>query len=328
MHRAASLLLSSLASLMLSGCIAAALPLAAAGVIGKGEIDRRREAGLIASAEIAPGAAGAATVNAEAAESGEGTLDPFAMMESGGAAIGIDFDSPYHDWARFALAGNTRLDEGLEVTSAVLVPNVSLVSPQTISCEGKPPAVMIDLDPGSQKPGDQLDGTMLDASDVASLRAAVEQLRAAKITVIWLSARDAADAPALQRELRAMELLPQGAADYLSLDRGPGDRKQLRRWETAELFCILAVAGDARGDFDELYDYLLKPEYAIALERNFGQGWFVVGNVEQAQNQTMPAPPQKEAVAERSAFFRMTPTARPGADTASDMPVTRTEKEQ
>ena len=53
------------------------------------------------------------------------------------------------------------------------------------------------------------------------------------------------------------------------------DRKQVRRWDAARNYCVLAIAGDKRSDFDELYDYLRNPDGAVALEHMFDNGWFV-----------------------------------------------------
>ncbi|MEM1133301.1 MAG: hypothetical protein AAGH53_10215 [Pseudomonadota bacterium] len=298
------LCLLAIASLSLSGCVAALLPLAAAGAIGKSEIDRRREAGLIAAA--APLEAGTSINQSTAApysKSGVGggpdALESFGdkaqlvdtPSENNEAikALSAEYDAAtqrgsaftvgaYAPWARYALDTHNRFQAGEAVTSAVLVPRVSLSSPKAVDCQDKPSAVVIDIDDGSPKPDAGGVMTALDDTDVLATQ--LDALRAAEITIIWLSGRDASDAAALQNELRAYDLLPEGVEDYLSLNRGTEDRKQIRRWETAELFCVLAVAGDARGDFDELYDYLLKPDYAFALENKFGAGWFTLSSPE------------------------------------------------
>ncbi|WOE76028.1 hypothetical protein [Alterisphingorhabdus coralli] len=292
-----------MASLSLSGCVAALLPLAAAGAIGKSEIDRRREAGLIAAGvDLAPTAPNMVSASAAAVTNDESGVGggPDALDSFGDKAQLVDTPSgndealkslsaqydaatqrgsaftvgAYAPWARYALDTQNRFQAGEAVTSAVLVPRVSLSSPQSVDCEDNPSAVVIDIDSGSPKPN--AGGVMATLDNTAILAEQLDALRAAEITIIWLSGRDASDAEAMQSELRGHGLLPSGAGDYLSLNRGPDDRKQIRRWETAGLFCILAVAGDSRGDFDELYDYLLKPEYAFTLERKFGAGWFTL----------------------------------------------------
>lgn len=52
--------------------------------------------------------------------------------------------------------------------------------------------------------------------------------------------------------------------DRLLLIREPGDRKQVRRQDAARDWCILAMAGGSKGDFEEAFDYLRS-------ERNPGQ---------------------------------------------------------
>jgi hypothetical protein len=48
------------------------------------------------------------------------------------------------------------------------------------------------------------------------------------------------------------------------------------RQQASEDVCIVAIAGDERSDFDELYDYLRDPNGAPALEEMIGSGWFIV----------------------------------------------------
>ena len=76
--------------------------------------------------------------------------------------------------------------------------------------------------------------------------------------------------------LRATELDPDGS-DAILLRRAGTERKQLVRLAAARDWCILAIAGDTRADFDELFDYLrdLDGPVARALEGNVGAGWFL-----------------------------------------------------
>jgi len=39
---------------------------------------------------------------------------------------------------------------------------------------------------------------------------------------------------------------------------------------------VVAIAGDERGDFDELFDYLRDPGSAVGLYPMMGEGWFLV----------------------------------------------------
>ena len=53
------------------------------------------------------------------------------------------------------------------------------------------------------------------------------------------------------------------------------DRKQTRRRAFAEEHCVVAILGDEKADFDELYQYLRSPDDAVTLERLVGDRWFL-----------------------------------------------------
>jgi hypothetical protein len=38
---------------------------------------------------------------------------------------------------------------------------------------------------------------------------------------------------------------------------------------------VVAIAGDARSDFDELFDYLMDPSAALPIEALLDAGWFL-----------------------------------------------------
>jgi hypothetical protein len=62
----------------------------------------------------------------------------------------------------------------------------------------------------------------------------------------------------------------------LLLIRSAEDRKQLLRENANDDVCVVAIAGDRRGDFDELFDYLRNPGSAVGLYPMMGSGWFLV----------------------------------------------------
>ena len=84
-----------------------------------------------------------------------------------------------------------------------------------------------------------------------------------------------AQAPEVAQWVRSSGLDPQGQDQFLLL-RTADDRKQLLREDANKDVCVVAVAGDARGDFDELFDYFRDPAGAIGLEPMMGRGWFEV----------------------------------------------------
>lgn len=286
----AAMLLLPLAAMLLSGCVAAILPIAAAGVIGKQQIDRGR-------ARKAMVATGAVTLS----DTGEDIDDransaAIASEPSAGAAAydgvggGIEIDaagsqylsrffapvedgveSPFAGFAAHALRAAQRLEAGEPVESMVLVPDFRIEAPQAVACAGKPLAVLIDLDPA--------DGANWLAQDRLvrrdSLVPAIRAIRAADIAVIWLSDQPLRDAPTIRALLADAGLSGDSQDEFLFLGRGGADRKQIRRWDAAAAYCIVAVAGDKRSDFDELYDYLRDPDGAVTLEGRFDKGWFL-----------------------------------------------------
>ncbi|SIN62486.1 hypothetical protein SAMN02745824_1077 [Parasphingorhabdus marina DSM 22363] len=269
---------------LLSGCVAAVLPLAAAGMIGKGEIDReqaRRDI-VAAGARDVPAAQAATESGVLAEYSGQGG----AVETGSGSSAALQLQQylsrfqrpagtkavpPYLDFTSFAIGQAQKIEAGAGARSAVLQPRFALEKPEMISCAGKPLAVMIDLD-------DKTAPDWLEADTLywqRGLPEALSAMRAAKISVIWLSDQPALASDRIVSILSEAGLAAPDADDFLFLDRGGDDRKQARRWDAARSYCIVAAAGDKRADFDELYDYLRNPDGAITLEHMFGAGWFL-----------------------------------------------------
>ena len=92
---------------------------------------------------------------------------------------------------------------------------------------------------------------------------------------MWISQRPAAEVAEVAASLRASGLDPAGT-DPLLLLRTPRDRKQALREEASLDVCPIAIAGDRKGDFDELFDYLRDPQAASGLDSLIGSGWFIV----------------------------------------------------
>ena len=61
----------------------------------------------------------------------------------------------------------------------------------------------------------------------------------------------------------------------VAMMRNGEDRKQERRREVSKTHCVVAIAGDTRADFDELYLYLKDRSAAQPLEELVGAGWFL-----------------------------------------------------
>lgn len=195
-----------------------------------------------------------------------------AYLESVFARMDAGRGSAFRDFADFAMQQSNRLLAGQGVDSVVLSKPVRIENPKTVRCEGKPSGVIIDIDAGAT--ADVPDGKRFVASP--DLVAGLRRLRAAEIAVIWLSDARVDDAEKISDLLAQAGLSETVSDDFLFLSRGASDRKQLRRWDAAENYCILAVAGEDRTDFDELYAYLRDEGGAPKLEPMFGRGWFVI----------------------------------------------------
>ena len=261
------------ASLALQGCVALVLPIAAAGVIGKKEVDKARLRTRAAEATFDPASPPQVFVGDAPAEA-IATALPVPTTEAPGAMTPLDrlaqsnISNAYLPFARHALGEAAKRRRGQAVRSVVLPENVSLSQPQPISCGAKPIAVLIDLDVAPGTPAE------MDIERQNGFAALLETLRESGIRIAWLAETD-------ERQLQPiLDLLREGEAPVLRdtdlmLFGLPGTyRKQERRWALAASHCVVAIAGDRKSDFDELYDYLRDQSYAIRLEAFTDRGWF------------------------------------------------------
>jgi hypothetical protein len=151
----------------------------------------------------------------------------------------------------------------------VIDPTNPLDKPRRAQCGALAPAVMIDLDPGLST----FDPDAL--KPAPDLGDALAALRAAGITILWTSALPIEQSETVHFTLARAGLDP-NRTDHLLLLKGGGDRKQARRNLAAHNWCVIAMAGDRRGDFDEAFDYLRDPDTKIPADALFGDGWFIV----------------------------------------------------
>lgn len=153
---------------------------------------------------------------------------------------------------------------------SVLLADPFAMTPETRTCSIHPAAVLVDLDS---------EGTTIDLSRPLSgdrmLAEKLAALRAEGVTVGWTSSQTADRAGEVRKALVSSGLDPAGR-DELVLLRFPEERKQTRRDEFARSHCVVAIAGDERADFDELFAYLRNPAAAAPLERLMGAGWFII----------------------------------------------------
>lgn len=153
--------------------------------------------------------------------------------------------------------------------SAVLADRASL-QPDRAACNGSEATVLIDLDPD----GDTFDPTLIERA-APGLPSALAQLRTAGVKIAWISANPVNQTGSIRDALNRSGLDIENA-DQLLLMRYPEDRKQTRREDLAANSCLVAIAGDTRTDFDELFEYLLNPQAAASLDPLMGNGWFLI----------------------------------------------------
>jgi len=227
-----------LAAGALAGCVAA-IPLAATGMIAKGSSEE--------------GDDGAALARADARDI------PLAPAAYGNA----NRTEQYVAVAMFA-ADNAK--SGLSVIpDPAAGDDTATVRP----CDGQAPAILVDLDPGDAA----FDPANPDLRAQPGLASALSIARGSGVAVVWTSVLDENREGAVRGALRQSGLDPAGR-DVLLLTRDPAESKTERRNAAAGDYCIKAIVGDRRGDFDTLLEYLRDPSAATPFDALFGQGWF------------------------------------------------------
>ncbi len=295
-------LLALLASAMaLQGCVAMAIPAIAGGVIANNEIrdnngddvdvgegeqaDELRTPIIVeTSAETSAELARAAPIpqpSVPAATPAPGLGSDFEVVEGLTQLPAPDraarpgrseliYRSGFHELTAYTLT-KTAQKGGEQSLPSALLANPSRLDGARLPCDFGDPAVLIDLD----EKGRVFDPGALAATYDADSYGHLSRLRDAGVTIGWMSALTAEHAGAVRKALMVSGLDVKGE-DALVLYRYPNDRKQTRREEFAAGHCLLAIAGDERADFDELYEYLVEPDAGVRLESLIGNGWFLL----------------------------------------------------
>jgi hypothetical protein len=280
--RPAAHLLILAGAFALQGCAAAILPIAAAGFIGKRQIDaakrtRMAESSVDAERMKTGKVSAKPIVTVGGAEPDVYAARPGVLPIPGNNEYGIltartlpaPSRHPFLNFSQYALAQAQRRDQGLGVQSAVLVEKVSLAAPETVACGAKPLAVIVDLDAAPV-------AAQNDESLTRPLGSLLEDIRDAGLRLIWISGRAQVEVASTLDPLRQGVNPAIKAEDLISLQQKGNLRKQERRWNLAQYYCIVAIAGDEKNDFDELFGYLRNPDYAVGLGKFWNRGWFVV----------------------------------------------------
>lgn len=180
------------------------------------------------------------------------------------AVAGGTFFDPFYSYA-----SSPEFQAQQAIPSAMLVDATSL-SPERVSCTTSEPTVLIDLDPAE---GDLFPIDPASASPALASRLAL--LRRAGVAVAWVSQNLIVRDNDIRVALFRSGLDPQGGDEVL-LMRTTDERKQERVDNFAQDHCIIAIAGDDRSDFHELFAYLRNPADAAPLEPLVGEGWFLI----------------------------------------------------
>lgn len=246
---------------LLGGCVAAlAVPLLTA--VGAATENKRSRAEVVAALP----AANAATLAAGSPVrlTGLTELPPPSQADLGIAR-------PWRDFASFALDRARGLAEGGDVASALLTQQSAIsFGNEMRPCVAREPAVVVDLDRGDTSFSPPATGP---ASPVVAETLA--RLREAGVIVLWVSQASANDVATVADALQSSGLDPTGR-DPILLVRNAEERKQVLREEANQTVCVVALAGDERSDFDELFDYLRDPTLASFYDAQLGNGWFIV----------------------------------------------------
>lgn len=168
--------------------------------------------------------------------------------------------------------------------SALLAEPASL-QPIRTKCDFNPPAVLVDLDPGAEA-----FNPYAAAKPNLQLAAILAELRSQGATLVWLASAPAKAAPAIRKWLSDTGFDPTGA-DKIMLAASTEQPKEVIRRRLGAIYCLIAIVGGERADFDDLYNYLREPDAAIALESMINHGWFIASPLSSSATSAMDGAP-------------------------------------
>ncbi len=275
--------------LLSSGCVAAVLPLAAAGAMATQKPGPKIRPASVSDAVIArptPSAVipddpeltagmpvATANFDSEVDAIRIGTYEITDLTELPPPADAKTMAAPaaaksYSAFTEYVI-DQTLVDSTETSRTSAILKEPARLNGEVQECYGQPAAVLIDIDPE-----DDIFDTSARSSIDPGLREALRELNANSVAVLWISDLS----PNFSSEVAAAIKLA-GFADVteqsLLLGAGEDGRKQALRELAAMRYCIIAIAGDEQSDFDEAYLYLRDPNAAIGLDRLYDNGWFL-----------------------------------------------------
>ncbi|MBX3595537.1 HAD family acid phosphatase [Sphingomonas sp.] len=326
MKRVRAAIALALLPVMAGGCIAAAIPIAASGVIAREKLKGRGEAPVSRKARKPRKAKAEARVTTPTPASGPGA-SPVApppratMPEVTGMTVTTlkELPRPDGEAAASSLQGYQALwnylsakaaarSKGSALRSVVLGPSATLAAPAFEPCGSKPLAVLFDLDENDESAGDpdaRFRRWRGDGSDlVVAVPGAVDGVQAARregVTPIFTSARAASGAPGV---VALLERLGFGTAEpgRTLILRGGADEVQsaeATRRAVASRYCVIAIVGDSLSEFSGLFDGAdssarrgtAATETMVA--PLWGAGWFLLPNPIRSIARPDAAPPKE-----------------------------------
>lgn len=287
-----------------SGCVAAALPVAAAAGLGLKAQDSARKRGKQPRPERAlPGgvltAPDGTKVQITPLKSlpppsgtvvrpvAPGVVPPEMQYLYGSGEAAAASIQAYRALWQFVHGDLRYRRDKAQISSVVMTRGATLASPKFDTCGERPQAVVLDVDETSllnlgfeadvarRGPGAPYDAARwarweaTGADKVVAVPGAAETLAAIRgdgVTVIFNSNRTSAAAAQTAAALEHAGLGPAVLGDTLWLrDEGAPSGKDERRWKIAERYCVVAMVGDQLGDFSDLFN---APEMPVAARRN------------------------------------------------------------
>lgn len=193
-------------------------------------------------------------------------------------------------WNHLAAQAAKR-SRGEPVGSVVLVPGATLDAPQFVPCGAKPLAIIVDLDENparSSDPRARWRRWSGDGSDkVVAVQGAVEGVEAARragMTVIFTTARAPAGGPGIRALLDRLGFGTAEPGRTLMMRGGAADPSADDHVRTAiaSSYCVVAIVGDALGEFSDRFDAAANRQSTMATETMvaplWGAGWFLLPN--------------------------------------------------
>jgi len=297
--RLRALLTLGAAGLLCGGCVAAAIPIVAGGSIaGKRLLDNDKPApepvpvvaATPAPVEATPGDTTATLATPEARalalrlQASAAAAAP-ASAESAAASL-----QAYQSLWAYVERQVAARKAGEAVRSVVLAEGATLDAPRFAPCDAKPLAILFDLDESAvgSDPDARFRRWIGDGSDpVTAVPGAVEgvdALRREGVQAIFTSARRPSGnnaAAAMLAKIGFGEFVP-GKTLILRGGEPPISGDQVRRTVAAS-YCVVAIVGDALGDFSDTFDAgdaARRPAAATEtmVAPLWGAGWFLLPN--------------------------------------------------